>query len=182
MNFFEIMAECSIALPGFGAVHAALRGSNHPRGVFRAWTIVLLGAIAFLLCILPLLLALTDLPAERLWTLASTVGLPIAVIAAISGIKFDSRLTEIGYPSQGPMILRVAQVSTVIAVVVLLSVVIGWPAPPGPFYYAIAPVSLLFAALLAMLHAFLVPMQMVFTQKQPQTPEADEISSDERVL
>jgi len=57
----------------------------------------------------------------------------------------------------------------------LLSSVIGWPSAPAAFIYAVAPVSLLFAALLAMLHAFLVPLQMVLTQKQP---EANEIDSD----
>ena len=75
--------------------------------------------------------------------------------------------------------LRLAQTFIVIAVVVLLSTAIGWPSTPGPFIYAIAPVSLLFAALLAMLHAFLVPMQLVFTQKQPETDESD---ADEEVL
>ena len=33
MNFFEIMAECSIALTGFGAIHAALVG--HGPGAAR---------------------------------------------------------------------------------------------------------------------------------------------------
>lgn len=102
MNFFEIFAECSIALTGFGAIHAALRGSDHPRGVFRAWTIVLVGAIAFLLSILPLLLALTDLSTARLWRVAGAVGLLIAAIPAISGFNFDIRLTKIGYPPQAP--------------------------------------------------------------------------------
>ena len=71
MNFFEIMAECSIALTGFGAIHAALRGSDHPRGVFRAWSVVLLGAVSFMICVFPLLLAQTDLPAAQTWRLAS---------------------------------------------------------------------------------------------------------------
>ena len=178
MNFFEIFAECSIALTGFGAVHAALRGSDHPRGVFRAWTVVLDGAIAFLLSILPLVLALTDLTPERLWRVAGTVGLLIAVVATISGFNFDKRLTEIGYLPQAPRILRAAQIATVIPVVVLLSTMIGWPSAPGPFLYAIAPVSLLFAGLLAMLHSFLVPVQMVFTQERPELPEADGIDTD----
>ena len=145
MNFFEIFAECSIALTGFGAIHAALRGSDHPRGVFRAWTVVLVGAIAFVLCILPLLLALTDLSTERLWRVASAIGLLMAAIPTFSGFSFDNRLTKLGYPPQALLILRTAQIAAVIPVVVLLSNMIGWPAAPGPFLYAIAPVSLLFA-------------------------------------
>lgn len=173
MNFFEIFAECSIALTGFGAIHAALRGSEHPRGVFRAWTVVLVGAIAFLLCVLPLLLALSDLTAENVWRVASTIGLPITTIAAASSFRFDIRLTKIGCPPQAPGILRTAQIAAITPVVVLLLTMIGWPSAPGPFLYAIAPASLLFAGLLAMVHSFLVPMQLVFTQEQPKSEEID---------
>ena len=71
MNFFEIFAECSITLAGFGAVHAVLRGSTSPRGVLRAWATVVYGALCFLLSALPLVLALTSLSGERLWRSAS---------------------------------------------------------------------------------------------------------------
>jgi hypothetical protein len=163
MNFFEIMAECSIALTGFGAIHAALRGSDHPRGVFRAWSVVLLGAVSFMICVFPLLLAQTDLPAAQTWRLASVAGLLLAAITVYSGFNISHRLTELGYPSQSFWLLRLAQVVLIVAFVALLLTLIGWPRPPGPFPYALAPACLLFAGLVAMLHAFLYPLQLILT-------------------
>ena len=74
MGFFEIFAECSIAFAGFGAVHAVLRGSIGPRGVYRAWVVVSNGALSFALSILPLILSLGSLSDELLWRVASAIG------------------------------------------------------------------------------------------------------------
>ena len=54
MSYLELLAECSIALTGFGAILAALRGSDSHRGVFRAWTVVVQAGAAFVLSLIPL--------------------------------------------------------------------------------------------------------------------------------
>ena len=80
-----------------------------------------------------------------------------------SGFNISHRLTELGYPSQSFWLLRLAQVVLIVAFVALLLTLIGWPRPPGPFPYALAPACLLFAGLVAMLHAFLYPLQLILT-------------------
>jgi hypothetical protein len=57
LDYFELMAECSVALGGFAAVPAVLRGSTGPRGTFRAWGSVTYGFSALLMSLAPLLVA-----------------------------------------------------------------------------------------------------------------------------
>ena len=92
MDYFEIFAECSIALLGFGAVHAVLRGSDGPRGLIRAWVVVTQGAFAFLLSILPLLLANSPWANDTIWRASSAIGV-IGVSALVyTMIRFDRQL------------------------------------------------------------------------------------------
>ena len=55
VRYFELLAECSVALGGFAAVHAVLRGSTGPRGTFRAWGSVSFAFSALLMSLAPLL-------------------------------------------------------------------------------------------------------------------------------
>ena len=58
MGYFELIAECSVALGGFASVVAVLRGSTGPRGTFRAWGSVMFGFTALMMSLAPLLVAL----------------------------------------------------------------------------------------------------------------------------
>ncbi len=160
MGFFEIFAECAIAFTGFGAIHAALRGSDSPRGVFRSWTVVLHGALAFILGILPLLFALTSLSHEQIWRALSIAGLMGAGLATYVNIVFDVRLVRLGNPPQAPVILRVAQSSSSVAVIAMLINLFGWPWSTGPLLYAAGSLLILIPGLMALLHAFLMPLQI----------------------
>ncbi len=160
MNFFEIIAECAIALAGFGAVHAVLQGSTGPRGVFRAWVVVVVGALSFVLSILPLLLILAPLSTELLWRSASVFGV-LGVGALVSTfIKSDYRMTRLGHPPQALLSVRSAQLSSIIATIAMLMNFFGWPWPSGPLLYATALVFLMISGLIALLHSFYVPFQL----------------------
>ena len=158
-TFFEILAECSIALAGFGAVHAVLQGSDGPRGIFRAWVVVSQGAFAFVLSILALLLVLASLPPDVMWRGASTVGAIGAGALVGATIVFDNRMTHIGQLPQARLNLRTAQLSSILATLAMLINVIGWPWRPGPFLYATATTFVLTTGLLALLHSFYVPLK-----------------------
>ena len=172
MNFFEVLAECSIAFVGFGAVHAVLQGSRGPRGIFRAWTVVLHGAVAFVMSIIPLLLDLTNLSVDQLWRGASVAGFSLSAFTVYVIGAIDFRMTRMGHPPQARIIFRIAQVLTGIATLAVFSNSAGWLTVPGPQLYALATVLILFTGLLAMLHSFLVPLQMFFDSKSSETNES----------
>jgi hypothetical protein len=157
--FFEIFAECSIAFAGFAAVHAALTGSTGPRGHFRAWSIVLNGALSFGLSILPLLLALTPLAAEVLWRVASVAGVVGTSVVSISSIRIDIRLSRQGHPPQAPTSIRLAQLCSILATLTMFANFVGWPWKPGPTGYASGLALILSTGIIALLHTFLMPVQ-----------------------
>lgn len=160
MNIFEILAECSIALAGFGAVHAVLHGSTGPRGSLRAWFVVAQGGLALILSLLPLVLDLAPITAEQLWRIAGGFGAAGVGAALVSSTMFDVRLESLGHPPQAPWNIRVAQFLNTIAVVAMFSNLLGWPWSPGALPYATAIFLLLFTGMLALLHSFMVPLQL----------------------
>ena len=161
MSFFEILAECSIAFAGFGAVHAALKGATTGRGPIRALVIVMLGALAFLLSILPLMLALTALSSAPLWRLASVAGLVGSGGSLVFLFRVDARMTALGEPSPAPWMLRTAMFMTTTATGAMLLNLVGWPWPPGPLLYGLAVSLLLTAGVVALLHSFWVPVESI---------------------
>jgi hypothetical protein len=167
MNIFEILAECSIALAGFGAVHAALQGSTGPRGAMRAWVVVAQGGCAFVLSLLPLLFDLGSMSQEQLWRVTSIFGVAGTSAAAYSTVVIDIQLTRRGHPPQAPWNIRFAQLSTVIAVFAMLINLIGWPWNPQAFPYATAIILVLITGLLALLHSFLMPVQAALRSEDP---------------
>ncbi len=160
MNFFEIVAECSIALAGFGAVHAVLQGAGGPRGVLRAWHVVSQGCVAFILCLLVLLLEQTSLSAESGWRFASIIGVLGAGGLLVTMFRVDAKMTAMGYPPQSPLSLRTAQVTSVTASFLLLMNIPGWVWTPGQLPYAVSVTLVLISGLLALLHSFFVPLQV----------------------
>ncbi len=170
MSFFEIFAECSIALAGFGAVHAALRGSTGPRGNFRAWTVVADGALAFVLSILPLVLLFASLSEAVLWRRASALGVAGASGVLYTVIRFDIRLSRLGHPPQAPLNLRTGQLLSVISILAMFGNLIGWPWPPGPLLYAVGLVFILIGGLNALLLSFFMPVEAVLRGEDSDPP------------
>jgi hypothetical protein len=175
MQFFEIFAECSIALLGFGAVHAVLRGSDGPRGTVRAWVVVSHGSLAFILCVLPLLLTQSSLSPEMLWRTSSAIGVIGAGALLYTVMEIDRRLTALGYPPQAPLNIFLAKFTVMIAILAMLLNFIGWPWKPDLFLHALAVTLTLVSGLLALHHTFVVPIQRIFTgNSSKQTEDAAE--------
>jgi hypothetical protein len=170
LSFFEIFSECSIAFAGFGAVHAALAGEGGPRGDFRAFSVVSHGLLSFVLSIVPLLLALTLPPEEVLWRIASGCGLAGTMALFLSSLAFDSRMTRLGHPPQARLSIRQAQASLLLAALVMLGNLVGWPGTPAPFPYAVGLVFTLWAGMIALLHAFLRPIGLLVEGEVPKPP------------
>lgn len=170
LDFFEIFAECSIAFAGFGAVHAALRGASGPRGVFRAWSVVMQGSLSFVLSILPLLAGFLSLSEDLLWRGASLFGVAGGLSTTWTFVVLDVRMTRLGHPPQAPVSIRMAQTFSVLATLTMLGNVVGWPWSPQPMAYALALTFILATGLLALLHSFLVPLQIVFGREDPDDP------------
>ncbi len=175
MNIFEIFAECSIALAGFGAVHAALQGSTGPRGAFRALYVVSQGGIAFILSLLPLLFDLSSMSHEQLWRVTSIFGVAGVGATNYSYFVMDVRLTRLGHPPQAPLIFRTAQILNSVALLAMFINLIGWPWNPDALPYSSGIILMLMAGLLALVHSFLVPVQIALSGKdsgQSQEPPA----------
>ena len=169
MTFFEIVAECSIALAGFGAVHAVLQGAGGPRGILRAWHVVSQGCVAFILCVLVLLLDMTALSSETVWKSASIAGALGAGGLAATMFRVDAKMTQLGHPPQAPLNLRAAQLMFVLSTVLLVLNFADWPWGPGPVLYAAAVTLILLSGLLALLHSFFVPLQVCLSDEDADT-------------
>ena len=178
MNFFEIFAECSIALAGFGAIHAVLKGATTPRGVFRAWVVVAHGILSFVLSIVPLLLALTFSSDELLWRYASIFGVVGASMSVYSSIAIDIRMTRAGHPPQTIMSVRTAQLMSIVSTIVMFANFAGWPWQSGPFLYAVALVLILTSGLIALLHSFILPVALALEGDGHEPLEESHVTSN----
>jgi DMSO reductase anchor subunit len=116
--------------------------------------------------------AFASIFAPELTTFYGVWTLIITLAALSTNVHFDKGLSRIGYPPQSIVFLRTAQTASVTSVIVLLLTIAGWPSEPGPFLYAISPIAVLISGLLAMLHSFLFPMQMVLVSKPTGTPDS----------
>ena len=133
----------------------------------RAWVVVAQGGCAFVLSLLPLLFDLASLSQEQLWRIASAFGVAGTGAATYSAVVLDIQLTRRGHPPQAQWNIRIAQLSNVVAILAMLVNLIGWPWNPGPFPYATAIILLLITGLLALLHAFLMPVQSALRGEEP---------------
>jgi hypothetical protein len=159
MSFFEILAECAVAFAGFGAIHAVLEGATSGRGYLRSFTIVMLGTLAFLLCVLPLVLDLSSLSSVLLWRVASAVGLIGSGGALYALFTLSARLTAMGHPPPAPWTIQTALILGLLATCSMLSNLVGWPGAPGPLLYGAAVSLILGQGIMALLHSFWVPLE-----------------------
>ena len=157
MEPLGLLAECSITFAGFAAVLSALRGSQGLRGSFRAWTTVSQGLLAFVLSLLPLVLARAQLSEADIWRIASGIGAAATSVSLTWNLRIHRRLNVLGEPAQAP--LNLALSLTPLSVLLLLSNALGWPRAPGPFPYVLGIVLFLIAAVVAMAVSFWIPLR-----------------------
>jgi hypothetical protein len=134
--------------------------------------VVAQGALAFLLSVVPMLFALTSMPEQQAWRAASAIGCVGCLSMACSFIALDRRITRAGHPPQAPLSIRTGQGISILANLVMASNLIGWPWPPGPLAYAIALTCVLTTGLVALLHSFLLPLQIVLSGEDPEVDAA----------
>ena len=135
MHYIELLAESSLVFTGFTVLLFALRESEGPRVIFRAWSIVVQGFIVFGMSLLPLLLIQLDLDERTLWQIASGTALVVmsALLVSIPIISF--RLTSRGHPSLAPWALWISFGISTVGCMLLLANVVGWPLAPSSFFY-----------------------------------------------
>jgi hypothetical protein len=154
LDYFELMAECSVALGGFAAVHAVLRGSTGPRGTFRAWGAVTYGFTALLMSLVPLLVAAGGDLDPAGWRIASALGLVPSTGGRVSTLIWNRRFNQAGHPPQAATALF-TNVGLLSAANLALLVNLAWP---GWGAYAIATTSVFSSGLLAIARSFRLAM------------------------
>ncbi|MDX1579019.1 MAG: hypothetical protein R3266_11060 [Gemmatimonadota bacterium] len=160
MDFFQTLAECSVAFAGFAAIHAVLKGGNTGRILHRSFTVVLTGALAFMLSLLVLLLDQLDLPATTLWRIASGIGLTATAVGGFLFYRSHRRLAELGEVAQAPVVFAIAAWLLALPTPAMLLNLGGWLWTPGAAAYGAALTMILGAGVLALVGSFWFPMEM----------------------
>jgi hypothetical protein len=135
MRYIELLAESSLVFTGFTVLLFALRESEGPRVIFRAWSIVVQGFIVFGMSLLPLLLIQLGLDERTLWQIVSGAAFIVMSALLVAIPMISVRLTRRGYPPLTPWALWVSLVISVVGCVLLLANFVGWPLAPSSFIY-----------------------------------------------
>ena len=159
MSFFETLAECSIAFAGFAAIHAVLKGGTSGRALHRSFTIVLMGALAFGLSVLVLLLNQFDLSATTLWRVASAIGFTFSALGSFLFYGSHRRLSGLGQVSQAPFLFSVAGLLLSLPVLIMFLNFGGWLWPPGAPAFGAAVTMMLGSGVIALLGSFWFPIE-----------------------
>jgi hypothetical protein len=158
MTFFQTLAECSVAFAGFAAIHAVLKGGNTGRILHRSFTVVLTGALAFILSVLVLLLDQFDLAAPTLWRVASGVALAAIGFGWFLFYRSHRQLAGLGDVPQAPFVFAVASSMLVVPIPILLLNLGGWWWAPGARAYGAALTMILASGVFALLGSFWFPL------------------------
>ena len=135
MRYIELLAESSLVFTGFTVLLFALRESEGPRVIFRAWSIVVQGFIVFGMSLLPLLLIQLGLDERTLWQIVSGAAFIVMSALLVAIPMISVRLTRRGYPPLAPWALWVSSVISTVGCVLLLANFVGWPLAPSSFIY-----------------------------------------------
>ena len=160
MGFFQTLAECSVAFAGFAAIHAVLKGGNTGRILHRSFTVVLTGALAFILSILALLLDEFGLAAPTLWRVASGVGLAAIGFGWLLFYRSHRQLSGLGDVPQAPIVFAVASSLIMLSIPTLLLNLVGWWWTPGARAYGAALTMILASGVFALLGSFWFPLEI----------------------
>ena len=165
MGYFEILAECSVALGGFAAIHSALQGSTGGRGAMRAWSVVTLGIGAFMLSLVALLAErLPGEPAMR-WRIASAIGATLGTLTLASIVYLDRRFTAIGQPRQFGFWLMASWTAQITGIVGMAANIVGWPMAPNANTLAVSLTFFLSAAVIGLVGSFWLNVEAELTDR-----------------
>ena len=109
-----------------------------------------------------LLLGLAAQSQDQIWQGASVAGVACAGILVFATASIDIRMTQRGHPPQSVIFFRMAQGLGILALILLALNVFGWLLTTGPLLYGMALVLVLTGGLVAILHSFLLPIQLFF--------------------
>jgi hypothetical protein len=154
MDFFQTLAECSVAFAGFAAVHAVLKGGNSGRILHRSFTIVMTGSLAFVLSLLVLILNQFGFSELSLWRTASAVALLISGLGVALFLRSHSRLTALGDGPQSPAFFFIGAVLLLASQPLLIANLTGWFWIPSAPAYGAALSLMLFTGVIALLGSF----------------------------
>lgn len=135
MPYIELLAESSLVFTGFTVLLFALRESEGPRYIFRAWSIVSQGFIVFGMSLLPLLLIQLGVDQRPLWQIASGTAFVVMFAFLISIPIISVRLTRKGHPPLAPWGLWISLGISTVGSLLLLANLVGWPLAPSMFFY-----------------------------------------------
>ena len=173
MSFFQTLAECSVAFAGFAAIHAVLKGGNTGRVLHRSFTVVLTGALTFVLSVLVLLLDEFGLQATTLWRVASGIGLAGVGFGVFLFYRSHRQLSELGDVAQAPLVFAIAASLLVLAIPALLFNLGGWLWTPGARAYGVALTMILAAGVFALLGSFWFPLAIAIEKARDAAPPAE---------
>lgn len=173
MSFFEILAECSVAFAGFAAVHAVLKGGNTGRILHRSFTVVLTGALAFMLSVLVLLLEQFGLTAVTLWRVASATALAAIGVGVLLFYRSHRELRELGDGAQAPVVFAIASSLLVLSIPTMLLNLGGWFWTPGAPAYGAALTMILGSGVFALLGSFWFPLAIAIEKARHSDPGAE---------
>lgn len=169
MDFFQTLAECSVAFAGFAAIHAVLKGGNTGRILHRSFTVVLTGALAFILSVLVLLLDQFGLAAAVLWRVASGTGLAAISWGSFLFYRSHRELTRLGDSAQAPLVFAIAASLLMLSIPILLLNLGGWFWPPGAPAYGAALTMILASGVFALLGSFWFPLEIAIEKAKGET-------------
>jgi hypothetical protein len=173
MDFFQTLAECSVAFAGFAAIHAVLKGGKTGRILHRSFTVVLTGALAFMLSVLVLLLDDLGLDPTTLWRVASGFALLAIGFGGFLFYRSHRDLSRLGDGAQAPLTFAIAAVLLLLPIPVLLFNLGGWWWPPGAVAYGAALTMLLASGVVALLGSFWFPLSLAIQSAQSADVDSD---------
>ena len=136
MSYIELLANASLVFTGFTVLLFALRESESPRLIFRAWCIVVQGFIVFGLSLLPLLLSQLRMKELAMWQIASGAAFVVMFTLLASIPVISIRLTRRGHPPLVPWALWAPFGVSSVGCILMLANIVGWPLEPSSFFYA----------------------------------------------
>jgi hypothetical protein len=167
MDFFSLLAECSITLAGFSAIYAILQGSTGPRGSFRSIGTLGSAALAFFISVLPPLFSLLAISDALLWSICSAIASIFAASFFVTVVKMNGTLTANGFPPQTSKSLALAFLLVAISAILFAIDVFPWPNAVRIFIYGFGVLLLMCVPVSAMAVSFVVALEEAIKNSSP---------------
>ena len=156
MEFFNLLAICTITLAGFSAIHAQLQRTTGPRGAFRSLREFGTAALAFFISIFPLLFNLLEISEASIWSIASALAAICLIVFFIVVLRINGKLTANGFlPETSPAIALVSLL-IVVSAILFTGNVFPWSDAANRFIYGLGVLLLMIVPVSAMAVSFIV--------------------------